>query len=253
MQATFDLGGRVAAVTGASSGIGRAIAEALSEAGASVVLLARRAEAMAAAVSAIEVKGGKAAALSVDLEAVSDWKALADRISEPSGAPDILVNSAGLHLRQPTDEVTAEGWARTIHLNLSVPFFLAQAMVPAMKRKGWGRIVNIASLQSVRAFPTGIAYGSSKGGIAQLTRAMAESWSPSGILCNAIAPGYFPTELTAPVFANDGLAGKLAQQTAVGRNGRMEDLKGPAVFLASEASAFVTGQILFVDGGFTAK
>lgn len=249
----FDLSGRKAVVTGASSGIGRAISQALTEAGASVVLIARRAETLSDIELELRKNGASAASLPVDLEAVTDWKALAGKISAPFGAPDILINSAGIHLRQPTDEVTPEGWARTIHLNLSVPFFLAQALVPAMRSNGWGRIINIASLQSVRAFPTGIAYGSSKGGIAQLTRAMAESWSSSGVLCNAIAPGYFPTELTAPVFANESLAGKLAQQTAIGRNGTLEDLKGPAVFLASEASSFVTGQILFVDGGFTAK
>ena len=122
-----------------------------------------------------------------------------------------------------------------------------------MSAKGWGRIVLFASLQSTRAFPGGIAYGASKGGISQLTRAMAQAWSGQGITCNAIGPGFFPTELTAPVFADSDLAARNAAQTCIGRNGKPEDLDGPLLFLCSEASAYVTGQVLMVDGGFTAK
>ena len=122
-----------------------------------------------------------------------------------------------------------------------------------MSDKGWGRIINIASLQSKRAFANGLAYGASKGGIAQLTRAMAEAWSSRGIACNALAPGFFPTELTGPVFSDEDSAARMAAQTCIGRNGRLEDLVGPAIFLASPASDYVTGQVLNVDGGFTAK
>jgi len=169
------------------------------------------------------------------------------------GPPDVLVNAAGLNPRKPADSVTAEDWQRTLDLNLSAPFFLAQALVPAMRARGWGRIINIASLQSRRAFPDGIAYGASKGGVAQLTRAMAEAWSGAGVTCNALAPGFFPTELTAPVFDDSKAAERNAAQTCMGRNGELDDLAGPAIFLASPASDYVTGQILFVDGGFTAK
>ena len=122
-----------------------------------------------------------------------------------------------------------------------------------MKARGWGRIVNFASLQSERAFPGGIAYGASKGGVAQMTRAMAEAWSGDGINANAIGPGFFPTELTAAVFADDARAERNAAQTCVGRNGRLEDIDGPLLFLCSPAADYVTGQILMVDGGFTAK
>ena len=138
-------------------------------------------------------------------------------------------------------------------LNLTAPFFLSQALVPAMKAKGWGRIVNFASLQTTRAFPGGIAYGATKAGVGQLTRAMAEAWSPHGITANAIGPGFFPTELTQAVFSDPERARRNAAQTCLGRNGLMEDLDGPLLFLCSQASAYVTGQVLMVDGGFTAK
>lgn len=178
---------------------------------------------------------------------------LADRIAEPFGAPQILVHAAGLNLRQPADEVTPEGWDATLAVNLSAPFFLSQAMVPGMKSAGWGRIVNFASLQSFRAFPAGIAYGASKGGVAQMTRAMAQAWSGDGITANAIAPGFFHTELTDAVFSDPERAARNAAQTCIGRNGTMEDLDGPLLFLCSQASAYVTGHVLMLDGGFTAK
>jgi gluconate 5-dehydrogenase len=130
---------------------------------------------------------------------------------------------------------------------------MAQAMVPAMKTRGWGRIVNFASLQTTRAFRAGIAYGATKAGIGQLTRAMAEAWSASGINANAIGPGFFPTELTQPVFDDPDLAARNAAQTCIGRNGTLDDIDGPLVFLCSDAAAYVTGQVLMVDGGFTAK
>lgn len=249
----FSLAGCVACVTGASSGIGRAIATALAEVGAAVVGVARREAQLADWRQEVEGQGGRAAACPADLGDLSSLAAVAARLSEPLGPPDILVNAAGVNLREPAEAVTLESWQATLGLNLSVPFFLAQALVPAMKDKGWGRIINIASLQSERAFPKGIAYGASKGGVTQLTRAMAEAWSPHGVTCNALAPGFFPTELTAPVFADGAAAGRNAAQTCLGRNGALEDLEGPAIFLASPASAYVTGQTLFVDGGFTAK
>jgi NAD(P)-dependent dehydrogenase (short-subunit alcohol dehydrogenase family) len=178
---------------------------------------------------------------------------IAGQAAEPFGAPDILVNAAGINTRQPADEVTPEGWDLTLDLNLRTPFFLAKALVPAMKQKGWGRILNIASLQSRRAFAGGIAYGASKGGIEQLTRAMAEAWSSHGINANALAPGFFPTALTGPVFADKEKAAANAAQTCIGRNGELDDIVGPALFFCSDQSAYVTGQTLFVDGGFTAK
>jgi len=246
----FSLKGRVALVTGASSGLGRAAASFLAEAGARVVGLARRADALEQWRSETS---GETAALAADLGEGADIETLVAKASEPFGPPDILVNAAGLNLRQPADQVTPESWERTMALNLTVPFFLAQALVPAMREKRWGRIINFASLQSRRAFPNGIAYGASKGGVEQLTRAMAQAWSVDGINANALAPGFFPTELTGPVFADTAVASAHAASTCIGRNGEMADIEGPLLFLASEASVYVTGQLLFVDGGYTAK
>ncbi len=237
----MSVAGRRACVTGASSGLGRAIALALAEAGAQVVGISRR------AADGIETVRGDLS----NLESIHGIAAEVVRVM--GGAPDILVNAAGVNTREPADEVTLAGWRRTIDLNLSAPFFLAQAFAPAMKRQGWGRIVNFASLQTERAFPGGIAYGASKGGVGQLTRAMAEAWSPFGVTANALAPGFFPTELTGPVFGDPALAAANAARTCIGRNGEMDDIIGPAMFLCAPASDYVTGQILYVDGGFTAK
>lgn len=248
--ALFDLTGRVACVTGASSGLGRAAATMLAEAGARVVGISRRADRLADWQSSVE---GETAVVAADLGDRSGLSAIAAAAAKPFGDPDILINAAGINTREPASDVTAAGWDRTIHLNLTVPFLLSQALVPAMQAKGWGRIVNFASLQSRRAFPGGIAYGASKGGVEQLTRAMAEAWSRHGVNVNALAPGFFPTELTGPVFSDPEIAGKNARQTCIGRNGEIEDLRGPLLLLASNASAYVTGQVLFVDGGFTAK
>lgn len=246
----FDVAGKTVCVTGASSGLGRAAATMLSQAGAKVIGVARRRDALE---SWQTESGGETAVLAADLGDAGAIDGIAGEVAGFFGAPDILVNAAGVNTRQAADDVTAEGWDVTIHLNLTVPFFLAQAFAGAMKERGWGRIVNFASLQSRRAFHAGIAYGASKGGVEQLTRAMAEAWSADGINANALAPGFFPTELTGPVFSDPDRAARNAAQTCIGRNGRMEDLEGPLLFLCSRASDYVTGQVLFVDGGFTAK
>lgn len=246
----FDISGRVAVVTGASAGLGRAVASSLVAHGAKVVGVARRGDDLAAWSSQTD---GETAFLASDLSDPAAMPEVAAKAAKPFGPPDILVNAAGVNTRQHADDVTLAGWHRTLDLNLSAPFFLAQAFVPAMKEKGWGRIVNFASLQSERAFASGIAYGASKAGVAQLTRAMAEAWSMHGINANALAPGFFPTELTAPVFDDPDRAAKNAAQTCIGRNGTMDDIVGPTLFLVSPASNYVTGQVLYVDGGFTAK
>ena len=252
-MADFSLTGKVALVTGGTSGIGRRQALALAQAGAAVVVLGRREAQLQEAIAEIEAAGGRAAALPADLSDRNLLPEIAQGAAKPFGSIDILISAAGVNLRQPAEEITLESWDRTLNLNLAVPFFLARELVPAMKEGGWGRIINIASLQSSRAFPNGLAYGASKGGVAQLTRAMSEAWSRDGITCNAIAPGFFPTELTAPVYENPELLDSLASQTTIGRNGVLSDLDGLTVFLASPASAYVIGQVIHLDGGFTAK
>lgn len=248
--AMFDLTGRVACVTGASAGLGQRSAIALAAAGAKVVGVARRADALAEWAAAT---GDNAAVVAADLSERDQIAGIAEQVAAPYGPPDIIVHAAGINTREIADDVTPDGWDVTLNLNLAVPFFLTQAFVPAMKAKGWGRVVNFASLQTTRAFPGGLAYGASKAGIGQLTRAMAEAWSQHGINANAIGPGFFPTELTGPVFADPDRAARNAAQTCIGRNGALEDIDGPLLFLCSDASAYVTGQILMVDGGFTAK
>jgi len=254
VSSRFVLDGRNFVVTGASSGIGRAMAGFLAAAGAGVVLVARREAELAAASLAIESAGGQAACVSANL---ADRDSLAGVAAECmakfDGRIDGVVNAAGINLREPAEEVSHSSWDLTLNLNLSVPFFFSREFVPGMRERGYGRIINIASLQSVRAFANGLPYGASKGGVCQLTRAMAEAWSRFGICANAIAPGFFPTELTAPVFGNAETRDKAAAQTAIGRNGELEDLAGATIFFAAPASSYITGQTLFVDGGFTAR
>jgi gluconate 5-dehydrogenase len=245
-----DLSGHVACVTGASAGLGRRAALVLSQAGAKVVAIARRTDAL---LSLQAEAPGEVAILPYDLSDRSGLAELATRAAEPFGAPDIVVHAAGINTREPADALTSAGWDVTLNLNLAAPFFLSQHLVPGMRAKGWGRIVNFASLQSSRAFPDSLSYGASKGGIAQMTRAMAQAWSCDGITVNAIGPGFFRTELTALVFNDPERAARNAAQTCIGRNGEPEDLDGPLLFFCSNASSYVTGQVLMVDGGFTAK
>ncbi|MGI9320439.1 MAG: SDR family NAD(P)-dependent oxidoreductase [Thiogranum sp.] len=254
IQQLFDLTGRVALCTGGSSGIGRSMALALSQAGAQVVLVGRNEIALAEAMKQIETGGdGRCAAIVADLLDRSTLGDVVGRAAETFGEPDILINAAGINLREPWDEITEASWEQTLDINLTTPFFLARHCIPGMKSKGRGNIINVASLQSFRAFANSIAYGASKGGIAQLTRAMAEAWSSDGIVSNAVAPGFFPTELTRKVYENPELLAHNAAMTAIGRNGELSDLDGVTVFLASSAANYISGQIIAVDGGFTAK
>ncbi len=240
----FDLSGRVAVVTGASSGIGRTLALAFAGAGAAVVLVARRASMLDAVRDEIGNAGGRAASLPCDLADRASLKECAARAGESFGAPDILVSAAGTNRRKSMLDVTEDDWDATMRLNLDAPFFLAQRLAPAMIARGFGRIINIASLQSVRAFADCAPYG--------VTRAQAEAWSRHGVNANAIAPGFFATELTAPIVNDEPRWTQMAQRTFVGRNGELPDLWGTALFLASRASDYVTGQTIFVDGGFSA-
>jgi len=250
----FSLNGKSALITGGSSGIGEAMAEALGQAGAKIILAARRKPQMEDARERLAAKNVDViSCISADLESLDASSVLAKEAITSAGQVDILVNGAGVNLRETFMEVSQESWSRQIHLQLSTPFFLTQALAPQMKKNHWGRIINIASLQSYRAFPNSTPYGAAKGGILQLTRAIAQEWSKFGITCNAIGPGFFPTALTAPVFNNSELVKMHANRTAIGRNGEMSDIGGLAIFLASDASSYITGQTIMLDGGYTAS
>ncbi len=248
---TFALTGRCAVVTGGNAGIGEAMATALGRAGASLLLVARRRAELDTAANRLRALNIACDTLVADLGCTPDLPAIGREIAARDTV-DILVNAAGVNLRQPFADVTPQAWDLQLALHLGAPFFLTQALAPGMAERGYGRIINIASLQSTRAFGNGAPYGAGKGGVVQLTRAIAQEWSSRGITCNAIGPGFFPTDLTAPVFADPTLAATHAAKTAIGRNGRMEDLHGATVFLASVASGYITGQCLMVDGGYTA-
>lgn len=253
IEALFGATGRTALVTGGNSGIGKAMAKALGLAGAKVILVARRHQELENTCAEFRQDGIDAHFLARNLSTATVALQCGRDALDNFGHVDVLVNAAGVNLRQPFMDVTPENWDLQVSLHLGAPFFLTQALAPAMAQKGWGRIINIASLQSFRAFAHSAPYGAAKGGVVQLTRAIAQEWSCKGITCNAIGPGFFPTELTRPVFENKELGAKNAAQTCIGRNGVLEDLYGCTLFLASEASAYVTGQTLMLDGGFTAR
>ncbi|MEU2587883.1 SDR family oxidoreductase [Streptomyces avermitilis] len=247
----FSLDGRVAVVTGGSSGIGRAIAGALARAGASVVVVARKEEQLAATVDELSADGCRAAWVSADLGARDGVRVAAEAAAEVFGEPDILVNGAGVNLRPPMGELGEEVWDTTMAVNLDAPYLLGQRFGPGMAARGFGRIIHITSQQAHRAFVRSGAYGVSKGALESLARSQAEAWSPHGVTCNTLVPGFVMTPLNARLSSDPEKVAALAARTMVGRNGLPEDFAGAVVFLASRASAYVTGQAIFVDGGFS--
>jgi NAD(P)-dependent dehydrogenase (short-subunit alcohol dehydrogenase family) len=252
LRELFSLDGRVAVVTGGSSGIGAEMAFALARAGARVVLVARDAERLEAAAGRLRAFGTVAAWVSADLGDRDLLESAATAAAEAFGPPDILVNCAGINLRPPLEALTVPEWDVTMAVNLTAPFLLGQRFGPLMAARGWGRIINVTSQQAQRAFANSGAYGASKGGLAALTRSQSEAWARSGVCCNALCPGFVPTRLNAHVASDPVLSAALAARTMVGRNGEPADFAGAAVFLASRASDYVTGQTLYVDGGFSA-
>ncbi|HUH08544.1 MAG TPA: SDR family oxidoreductase [Egibacteraceae bacterium] len=251
LDEAFGLAGRVAVVTGGSSGIGLAMAEALSAAGADVVLVARREAELSAAVERFLAAGARAGFVAADLGDRAAVERAGDQAAALFGEPDILVNAAAVNIRPPLEAITPDEWDRTMAVNLDAPFQLGQRFGPGMAERGWGRIINVASQQAIRAFGNSGAYGVSKAGIAALTRSQAEAWSPRGVCSNAVAPGFVRTAMTESVFDEPGRADALAARTMIGRNGHPRDFGGVAVFLAGPACEYLTGQTIFVDGGFS--
>ncbi|MEU5025892.1 SDR family NAD(P)-dependent oxidoreductase [Streptomyces milbemycinicus] len=251
LSGLFSLNGQVAVVTGGSSGIGRAIAGALARAGASVVVVARREAELTATVEELTGDGCRAAWVSADLSTRDGVRAAAEEAVAAFGEPDILVNSAGINLRPPMSELGEDVWDTTMAVNLEAPYLLGQRFGPKMAERGFGRIIHITSQQAHRAFVQSGAYGVSKGALESLARSQAEAWSPHGVTCNTLVPGFVMTPLNTRLSADPQQVAALAARTMVGRNGLAEDFAGAAVFLASRASAYVTGQALFVDGGLS--
>ncbi|KLK92349.1 gluconate 5-dehydrogenase [Microvirga vignae] len=249
----FDLTGRLALVTGSSKGIGYAIARGLSEAGATVVLNGRDREQLEKARAMLSAEGHKVHARSFD---VTDFRAVEAAIAEIEaeiGPVEILFNNAGLQHRAPLEEFPVEAWERLKATNIDSVFFVGQAVAKRMIPRGHGKIINVASVQAELARPGIAPYTATKGAVKMLTKGMATDWARHGLQVNALGPGYFKTELNAALVADPHFSAWLEKRTPAGRWGNMDELIGAAVFLASDASSFVNGHILYVDGGITAS
>ncbi|MGN7222238.1 SDR family NAD(P)-dependent oxidoreductase [Curtobacterium flaccumfaciens] len=247
LQQLFGLDGRTALVTGGSSGIGRAIATALADAGAHVLVAARTSATIDATVAGIRQAGRSADGIVADLSSRAGAHALADS----AGDVDVLVNSAGINLRPPMPELDETTWDATMAVNLDAPFVLGQRLAPGMAARGYGRIVSISSQQAHRPFAASGAYGVSKAGLEALARSQAEAWSAQGVTSNVLVPGFVRTPLNERLGSDPATVAALAARTLVGRNGLASDFAAAAVFLAGPGSAYVTGQSIAVDGGFS--
>jgi NAD(P)-dependent dehydrogenase (short-subunit alcohol dehydrogenase family) len=249
----FDLHGRVAVVVGGTSGLGRAIALALAEAGADTIATGRRREEVAAVTEEIQSMGRRSLVATCDVRNRTSLVAMADQVKQQLGVASILVNSAGITERIATLACTEESWDRILDVNLTGTLRACQIFAPDMIETGYGRIINIASLASFSAFHEVAAYSASKSGVASLTRSLAVELSRHGVCVNAIAPGIFPTALNSEFLYGSERGRELLMRTPMDRFGRAEELGGTAVFLASEQASFISGAVLAVDGGFLAS
>ena len=247
----FSLENKVALITGGTSGLGKMMALALAKAGAFVWIASSRDNADET-LQEIKQQGSNGSFVQVNVTSSDALEKAVSHILEQSSRIDILINAAGINPRTSAEQLTLNDWQKTIDINLTAPFYLSQLVADTMRENNWGRIINIASLQSLRAFDNSIPYGASKGGVMQLTRALAQAYSKDGILVNAIAPGFFRTNLTESLFQNPEKLKELANKTMMGRNGEEKDIFGISVFLWSDANSYVTGQTVFLDGGFSA-
>jgi len=247
----FSLENKVALITGGTSGLGKLMALALAKAGAFVWIASSRDNADET-LKELKDQGTEGRFIQLDVTSSEALENVVSLIHQESNRIDILVNAAGINLRTSAEDLTLDEWQKTIDINLTAPFHLSQLVADSMRENNWGRIINIASLQSLRAFDNSIPYGASKGGIMQLTRALAQAYSKDGVLVNAIAPGFFRTNLTESLFQDPGKLQTLADKTMMGRNGEEKDIFGISVFLCSDANSYVTGQTIFLDGGFSA-
>ncbi len=249
----FDLTGRRALLTGSSQGIGLALAGGLAAAGAALVLNGRDGARLAAAAEGLRAEGAEVAELAFDVTDHAAARRAVDGFEAETGAIDILVNNAGIQHRAPLEDFPAEAFERLMRTNVSSVFNVGQAVARHMIARGAGKIVNIASVQSALARQSIAPYTASKGAVANLTKGMATDWARHGLQVNAVAPGYFDTPLNAALVADPDFTAWLTRRTPAGRWGRLPELVGACVFLASDASSFVNGHVLYVDGGMTAS
>ncbi|WP_121631672.1 SDR family oxidoreductase [Tropicibacter alexandrii] len=249
----FDLSGRRALVTGSSMGIGRALAEGLAQAGASLVLNARNADRLGEAADALRAQGHTVETLVFDVTDAEGVRTAIDGFEAAHGAIDILVNNAGMQHRTPLEDFPADAFDTLMRTNVNSVFYVGQAVARHMIGRKRGKIINIASVQTALARPGIAPYTTSKGAVANLTKGMATDWAKYGLNCNAIAPGYFDTPLNKALVEDPEFCAWLEKRTPAGRWGQVEELVGACVFLASDGASFVNGHTLFVDGGITAS
>ena len=252
LERLFGLQGRIALVTGSSAGIGRALALGLAQAGASIVVNGRSAAPVDRAVAEIKADGGVAHGAVFDVTDAAQVRAGVARIEAEIGPIDILVNNAGIQRRMPLEDFPEETWRELMAANLDSVYFVGQAVARAMIPRRRGRIINICSVQSELARPNIAPYTASKGAVKMLTKGMATDWGKHGIRVNGLGPGYFRTPLNKALVEDEKFSAWLTARTPLGRWGEVEELVGAAIFLASDASSFVTGHTLVVDGGATA-
>ncbi|MDQ3011353.1 MAG: glucose 1-dehydrogenase [Acidobacteriota bacterium] len=250
----FDLSGRVAIVTGGNGGIGLGMARGLAHAGAAVVIAGRNPSKNTSAIAELEGLGAKAVAVEVDVTAEASCRAMVAAAVEQFGRLDILINNAGISIRKQPQEYTLAEWQEVMNANLTGPFICAQAAYPEMQRAGGGKIINIGSMMSIFGASFAVPYAASKGGIVQMTKALATAWAKENIQVNAVLPGWIDTNLTRRAREQvTGLHERVLERTPTGRWGVADDLSGIAVFLSSHASDFITGTAIPVDGGYSVQ
>ena len=250
---SFRIDGKVALVTGGARGLGRTMATALAQAGATIAIAARTLPSCQEAAAGISAETGREAkAFAVDVTSAGDVDRLVAAVEAELGPIDILVNNAGTNIRGPVEQFSEADWDTVVDTNLKGPFLCARAIGPRMVRRGWGRVVNMGSVLGAIALPGRAPYCSSKAGIINLTRVLALEWAGTGVTANAICPGAFGTELNRPLLDDPVKYKQFVSRIPMGRWGEVEEVSGAVVFLASNASSYVTGSALFVDGGWAA-
>jgi NAD(P)-dependent dehydrogenase (short-subunit alcohol dehydrogenase family) len=250
----FRLDGKVALVTGGARGLGFTMATALAEAGADIAISGRTRQACDEAVAQIGAETGRhAVAFEADVTVAADVDKLAADVESALGKVDILINNAGINIRGPIQDLSEADWDAVIDTNLKGPWLCARAFGPRMVQRGWGRVINMGSILAVIAMPGRTPYASSKSGVVGMTRVLALEWAGSGVTANAICPGVFGTEMNKPLMNDPVKFKEFVAQIPMGRWGELHELAGAAVYLASDASSYMTGSTLFVDGGWTAR